>query len=126
MSKFIPNKEHYKGQAKPKLKVKVVMNDEEAYLNEYDAFQMISELKQQMQQAFQALQGITDAMQAATAGMTSEAYREAGAGNVKMAADPNAIKLPKLSKPGEVKAEKSSLDSGTRFYGSDGEVNITQ
>ena len=41
-----------------------------------------------------------------------------------MASNPDAIKLPKLSKPGEVK--KSSLDSGTRFYGSDGEVNITQ
>ena len=122
MSKFIPNKEHYKGQAKPKLKVKVVMNEEETFLNEYDAFQMISELKQQMQQAFQSLAAITDAMQAATAGMTSETYREQGAGNVNMASNPDAIKLPKLSKPGEV--EKSTLDSGTRFYGSSGEVNI--
>jgi len=45
MSKFIPNKggSNYGGQVKPKLKVKVIIDEKEHYLNEYDAFTMISE-----------------------------------------------------------------------------------
>ena len=66
MSKFIPKKEKVEGQIKPKLKVKVTINEEIHYLNEYDAFQMISEVKTQIAQLSQAVEGILTAMEEAT------------------------------------------------------------
>ena len=66
MSKFIPKKEKVEGQIKPKLKVKVTINGETHYLNEYDAFQMISEDKQKIAQLSQAVEGILTAMEEAT------------------------------------------------------------
>jgi len=66
MSKFIPKKEKIEGQIKPKLKVKVTINGEIHYLNEYDAFQMISEVKTQIAQLSQAVEGILTAMEEAT------------------------------------------------------------
>lgn len=113
MSKFIPNKNksNYGGQVKPKLKVKVIINDEEQYLNEYDAFTMISEVKQQIAQLSQAVKGIMDAMEAATAEVSEPKVQSTG---------PTPIKLPKLNK-----VEQGSLNGGTKFYsyGSD-EVNL--
>jgi len=129
MSKYIPKqgKRDYQGQVKPKLKVKVVMNEEEAFLNEYDAFTMISELKasdaQQnklLQDLATAVQAITDGMNAATAGMSTTEYREAGPANVQNAMKPSPIKLPKLKKV----TEEGSLSGGEKFYNSDGNVNL--
>ena len=101
MSKFIPNKQKrdYQGQIKPKLKVKVVMNEEETFLNEYDAFTMISELKQSdaqqnkaLQDLTEAVKGVLDAMQAATAGVSEPVVQSTGP------MKPTPIKLPKLNK----------------------------
>lgn len=120
MSKYIPKKENKEnnaeGQVKPKLSVKVVMNDtDQVYLNEYDAFQMISELKKQMAQVSQAVQGIMDAMSAATSDVNlASPNPEQGA-----APRPGAITLPKLNK-----VSKDKLSGGEKFYGSDGAVKL--
>jgi hypothetical protein len=94
MSKFIPNKhkKNYGGQVKPKLKVKVIIDEKEHYLNEYDAFTMISEVKQQIAQLSQAVKGIMDAMEAATAEVSQPTVSSTGP------MKPTPIKLPKLNK----------------------------
>jgi hypothetical protein len=101
MSKFIPNKDkkNYGGQVKPKLKVKVIINEEEKILNEYDAFTMISDvnnrlssLEKLVQDLGQAVSGIMDAMSAATAGVSEPKVQSTGP------MKPTPIKLPKLNK----------------------------
>ena len=106
MSKYIPTDNKPKGQVKPKLKVKVVMNQEEKVLNEYDAFQMISDLnvrQSQMEKIIgdmsQALNGITDGMQAASQGVQQTT-----------APVPGKLNLPKL------KTETSTLDAPKNIY----------
>lgn len=101
MSKYIKSKQKKgpDGQVKPKLKVKVLFNEEEHYLNEYDAFQMLSDLNVKVGQLGQAVQGIIDAMNAAT--------------NTTPTVQTNApiqqtLKLPKL--------QTSKIDDGTKFY----------
>ena len=73
MSKFIPNKEtsDYGGQVKPKLKIKVKVNNEDRILTEYELAQMISDLTSRQSQMEQALKGIMDAMEAASKGVTT-------------------------------------------------------
>ena len=104
MSKFIPKKEKIEGQIKPKLKVKVLINEETHYLNEYDAFQMISEVKTQIAQLSQAVEGILTAMEEATQQFSGP-------------------KQTKLSMP-KLKTVQASLDDGKKFYSSDGGVKI--
>ena len=108
MSKYIPTDKKPKGQVKPKLKVKVLMNQEEKVLNEYDAFQMISDLnvrQSQMEKIIgdmsQALKGITDAMQAAT---------EVTDVNGGTPVNYTGLKLPKL------KTQSSTLDAPKNIY----------
>ena len=76
MSKYIPTDNKPKGQVKPKLKVKVMFNEEEKILNEYDAFGMISDLNARisqheklLQEMGQAVNGIMDGMKAAAEGV---------------------------------------------------------
>ena len=121
MSKYIPTDNKPKGQAKPKLKVKVVMNEKETILNEYDAFQMISELKASdanqnkvLQDLAQAVSGIMDGMKAGAAGVTSNPSPQQSS-----APQPGTLKLPKLNK-----VSKDKLSGGERFYGSDGGVKL--
>jgi hypothetical protein len=121
MSKYIPTDNKPKGQAKPKLKVKVVMNEKETILNEYDAFQMISELKASdanqnklLQDLAQAVSGIMDGMKAGAAGVTSSPSPQQSS-----APQPGTLKLPKLNK-----VSKDKLSGGERFYGSDGGVKL--
>ena len=117
MSKYIPTDNKPVGQIKPKLKVKVVMDEKETFLNEYDAFQMISELKQQMAQVSQAVQGIMDAMSAATSDVSTPKTPPVQQSN---APTPTTLKLPKLNRV----QEKDKLSGGERFYGSDGGVKL--
>lgn len=116
MSKYIPTNNKPEGQVKPKLKVKVVMDGKETFLNEYDAFQMISELKQQMAQVSQAVQGIMDAMSAATSDVSLANQPPA---KQSTAPQPGTLKLPKLNKVSEGK-----LSDGEKYYGSDGGVKL--
>ena len=106
MSKYIPTNNKPEGQIKPKLKVKVVMNEEETFLNEYDAFQMISELKQQMAQVSQAVQGIMDAMSAATSDVSLANQAPAKQSS---APQPGTLKLPKLNKKLQYSSREFSL-----------------
>lgn len=106
MSKYIPTNNKPTGQVKPKLKVKVKFNEEERTLNEYDAFQMISDLnirQSQMERIIedmtQALNGITDAMQAASQGVQQTTAPVQG-----------KLNLPKL------KTESSTLDTPKNIY----------
>ena len=71
MSKYIPTDNKPEGQVKPKLKVKVRINEEDRTLNEYDVFQMLSDLNNRqvhteklIQEIGQALQGVIDGMKA--------------------------------------------------------------
>ncbi len=121
MSKYIPTDNKPKGQAKPKLKVKVVMNEKETILNEYDAFQMISELKAEntqqnkvIEEMSQALMGVIDGMKAGATGVTSSPSPQQST-----APQPGTLKLPKLNK-----VSKDKLSGGERFYGSDGGVKL--
>ena len=116
MSKYIPTNNKPEGQVKPKLKVKVVMDGKETFLNEYDAFQMISELKQQMAQVSQAVQGIMDAMSAATSDVSLANQPPA---KQSTAPQPGTLKLPKLNKVSDGK-----LSGGEKFYSSDGGVKL--
>jgi len=112
MSKFIPKQgqRDYKGQIKPKLKVKVLMNEEEAFLNEYDAFQMISELKAEnnqqnkiIQDLTEAVTGIMDAMKAATQEVQPQGIKTESV-------DYSSLTLPKL------KTTKSDGLSSAHIY----------
>ena len=121
MSKYIPTDNKPKGQVKPKLKVKVVMNEKETILNEYDAFQMISELKAEntqqnkvIEEMSQALMGVIDGMKAGATGVTSSPSPQQST-----APQPGTLKLPKLNK-----VSKDKLSGGERFYGSDGGVKL--
>lgn len=117
MSKYIPTDNKPSGQVKSKLKVKVVMDGKETFLNEYDAFQMISELKQQMAQVTQAVQGIMDAMSAATSDVS---LANTPPVQQSSAPRPGALKLPKLNK-----VSKGSLEGGEKkYYNSSGEVKL--
>ena len=104
MSKYIPTDNKPTGQIKPKLKVKVLINDKTHYLNEYDAFQMISEVKTQIAQLSQAVEGILTAMEEATQQLSGP-------------------KQTKLSMP-KLKTVQAGLDDGKKFYNSDGGVKI--
>ena len=96
MSKYIPTDNKPKGQVKAKLKVKVVFNEEEKILNEYDAFQMISDLngrisqhEKLLQELTQAVNGIMDAMKAATQEVQPQAIKTESV-------DYSSLTLPKL------------------------------
>ena len=69
MSKYIPTDNKPKGQVKPKLKVKVAFNEEERILNEYDAFQMLSDLNNRQIQSEKLIQEIGQAVNAIMDGM---------------------------------------------------------
>ena len=115
MSKFIPkdNNKKNNAQVKPKLKIHVKMNEEDFILNEYDLAQMISDLNTKMAQLSQAVQGIIDAMNAATSTVPAQPSN---------APIQQELKLPKLNK-----VETSTLDSGTKFYGNNSvEPNIIE
>ena len=123
MSKYIPTNNKPAGQIKPKLKVKVVMNEQEKILNEYDAFQMLSEfnmrlsaLKKLVQDLGKAVSGIMDAMSAATSDVSLANQPPA---KQSTAPQPTKLKLPKLNKVSEGK-----LSGGEKFYGSDGGVKL--
>ena len=112
MSKYIPTNNKPEGQVKPKLKVKVKFNEEERTLNEYDAFQMISDLnirQSQMERIIedmtQALNGITNAMQAATEGADLD----------KKIQERTAPVIGKLNLP-KLKTETSTLDTPKNIY----------
>ena len=105
MSKFIPEKGEtpHNGQAKPKLKVKVTIKDEEHTLNEYDAFAMISDLNNKVAQLSQAVNGIMDAMEAATKELQPQALKTESVNYT-------PLKMPKL------KAVKSDGLSSDHIY----------
>jgi len=103
MSKYIKQKQTKAKQPKPKLKILVQMNGEDFYLNEYDLAQMISNLNVQMSQMAQTVQGITDAMKAATEGTVTNSSQPIQ----------QELKLPKL--------QTSKLDEGTKFYSNSSE-----
>jgi hypothetical protein len=112
MSKYIPTDNKPKGQVKPKLKVKVKFNEEERTLNEYDAFQMISELKQSdsqqnkiIQDLTEAVTGIMDAMSAATSDVSISPPAQQSTAPVQ-----TKLKLPKLNKV------TSTLDAPKDIY----------
>ena len=113
MSKYIPTDNKPKGQVKPKLKVKVVFNEEEKILNEYDAFQMISDLngrisqhEKLLQEMGQAVNGIMDGMKAAAEGVElDEKIKQRTATPVM-----GKLNLPKL------KTEKSDGLSSDHIY----------
>lgn len=122
MSKYIPTDNKPSGQVKSKLKVKVVMDGKETFLNEYDAFQMISELKQQMAQVTQAVQGIMDAMSAATSDVS---LANTPPVQQSSAPSPTTLKLPKLNHVGDSKTVKGDLEGGEKkYYNSSGEVKL--
>lgn len=105
MSKFIPQKGEtpHNGQVKPKLKVRITMKkgdkEEEHTLNEYDAFAMISDLNNKVATLSQAVQGILDAMNQATATEQSVEQQQ----EVKL----QPLKMPKLK---TVKSDGMSSD----------------
>lgn len=106
MSKFIPNKQKqdHGGQDKPKLKIRVMLNDEEKILNEYDLASMVSDLNVKIAQLSQSVNGIINAMQAATQQVS-------------------APKESKLSLP-KLKTVQAGMEDGTKFYNSNGGVKI--
>lgn len=131
MSKYIPTDNKPSGQAKPKLKVKVVMNEKETFLNEYDAFQMISELKAENAQQSKLLQelglavtGILDGMRAGSSDVVIR--NNTPPVQQSNAPQPTSLKLPKLTKVADKKETQGTLSGGAKFYGSSGEVKITQ
>ena len=95
MSKFIPQKGEtpHNGQVKPKLKVRITMKkgdkEEEHTLNEYDAFAMISDLNTKVAQLTNAVNGIMDAMEAATKEVQPKALKTESV-------DYSSLTLPKL------------------------------
>jgi len=112
MSKYIPTDNKPKGQVKPKLKVKVIMNEQTKILNEYDAFQMLSEfnirlsaLENLVQDISQAINGITDAMSAATSDVSISPPAQQSSAPVQ-----TKLKLPKLNKV------TSTLDAPKDIY----------
>lgn len=109
MSKFIPNKEKkdYGGQLKPKLKIKVQLQDQVHYLTEYDLAQMISDLNVKVMQLAEQNKAIMDAMSAATQGVDLDAKineRMSNEATINQPA-PSTLKMPKLKKV------KSNMDS---------------
>ena len=119
MSKYIPTDNKPKGQVKPKLKVKVAFNEEERILNEYDAFQMLSDLNNRqiqseklIQEIGQAVNAIMDGMKAgigeeqsststvqmATGPMSTEQYHATGSPYTTEAPVIPSIELPNLKK----------------------------
>jgi len=129
MSKYIPKKLDTNkplGQVNPKLKVKVVMNDEEKVLNEYDAFQMLSEfnirltaLEKLVQDIGEGLNAVMDGMKAGAAGVTASPSTQQST-----APSPGTLKLPKLNHVGDTKEEKGSLEGGEKYYNSSGKVKL--
>lgn len=112
MSKFIPPKKTaYDGQVKPKLKVKVTIKDEQHTLNEYDAFQMISDLNAKVVQLSQAVNGILDAMEAATQQVTTQTDKQPSVATLNM---------PKLQ------TIKSDMKSDHIYPNSADSVSITE
>ncbi len=112
MSKYIPTNNKPEGQVKPKLKVKVIMNEQTKILNEYDAFQMLSEfnirlsaLENLVQDISQAINGITDAMSAATSDVSISPPVQQSSAPVQ-----TKLKLPKLNKV------TSTLDAPKDIY----------
>ena len=103
MSKYIKQQPKKLKQSKPKLKVLVTVGEESFYVNEFDAFQMISDLTARVSNLELQLKGIIDAMNAATS--TTPTVQS----NAPTKVD---INLPKLNK-----VETSTLDSGKKFYG---------
>jgi len=110
MSKYIPTDNKPKGQVKPKLKVKVKFNEEEKILNEYDAFAMLSDLngrssqhEKLLQELAQAVNGIMDAMKAATQEVQPQAIKTESV-------DYSSLTLPKL------KTTKSDGMSSDHIY----------
>lgn len=107
MSKYIKQKNNQTNkQVKPKLKILAQTNGEDFYLNEYDLAQMVSNLNVQITQLAQTVQGIIDAMNAATQGVATNTTVQSNA------PIQQELKLPKLNK-----VETSTLDSGKKFYG---------
>ena len=106
MSKYIPTNNKPKGQVKPKLKVKVVFNEEEKILNEYDAFAMISDLNGRISQHEKLLQELAQGFNGIMDGM------KAGASAVQQTSAPvqGKLSLPKL------KTETSTLDAPKNIY----------
>jgi hypothetical protein len=99
MSKYISTENKPKGQVKPKLKIKVQFEGGDHVLNEYDLATMVSELNVKVIQLTQAVNGITNAMQAATQGVQQTA-----------APVQSKLNLPKL------KTESSTLDTPENIY----------
>ena len=113
MSKHIPQKPKKLKQSKPKLKVLVTVGEESFYVNEFDAFQMISDLTARVSNLELQLKGIIDAMNAAT--NTTPTVQSNAPSKVD-------IKLPKLNN-----VSKGGLDDGKKFYGySSDQPNITE
>ena len=106
MSKYIPNDNKPKGQIKPKLKVKVVMNEQEKILNEYDAFEMLSNLNMRLSGLENLVKDIGEAVNGIMDGM------KAGAAGVQQTTAPviGKLNLPKL------KTESSTLDTPKNIY----------
>lgn len=109
MSKYIPTDNKPKGQVKPKLKVKVTINNEEKTLNEYDVFQMLSDLNNRqlqceklIQEIGQAVTGIMDGMKAGAGAVTDASVQEDPNKPVKV--DYSNLQLPKLNKVEDVTA----------------------
>ncbi len=105
MSKYIPTENKPEGQLKPKLKVKVKINDKDTTLNEYDVFQMLSDLNNRQIHTEKLIQDLGQAVTGIMDGM------KAGAG-VPVEKDPNKpvpvdytnLQLPKLNKVEDVTA----------------------
>ena len=103
MSKYIPTENKPEGQLKPKLKVKVKINDKDTTLNEYDVFQMLSDLNNRqiqteklIQEIGQAVTGIMDGMKAGAGAVTGTAVQEQAIKPVPV--DYTNLQLPKLNK----------------------------
>lgn len=107
MSKYIKQKTEKVKQPKPKLKVLVQVGEESFYVNEFDAFQMLSDLTARVTNIEYQLKGIIDAMNAATQGAATNVPPVTNSKPQKV-----DIKLPKLN---EVK--KGGLNDGKSFYG---------
>ena len=121
MSKYIPTNNKPAGQVSPKLKVKVVMNEQEKILNEYDAFEMLSNfnirlsaLENVVKDMGEAINAIMDGMKAGSAGVTSNPTTQQST-----APQPGTLKLPKLNK-----VSKGTISGGEKYYGSEGDVKL--
>ena len=104
MSKYIPPKgnKDYSNQKKAKLAIKVMVNEEEVTLDEYDLAALQSDLMLRMNKLEQIVKGIIDGMNAATGDVSLPGQ----APTQKAPAKPT-LKLPKLKK---VKSEGLSSD----------------